>query len=546
MKNFKKLLALAATAYAAAVCPSSSTTLGVDHVSYVRLPDHYNNQWLMMGGKNSVMSENMQREDQFGGCLSVTSGWEQNLRSDRGSESLAKAFGLDGKREVVFGAEVKGNTVDVRKFIHMAYPAGAGTATTESPFHNVAGTAKGTLGLKTMSLKAEHRRAFVDVAYCQDLGNFYEGLRFGITTAVVNMKNKLGATFAGTDPKAVDASNGNNGGTNTNAALTTASSEKMWNGLTVQEFFKGADRANDDYNAQNGLVHGKIASCDESRTSLSDIRACLDLEVLDNENAKVCVALEGVAPGCWGDDSKKGLTLFEPKPENRHFKLGARVDASACLAEGSDYSACVALQGLWHYSFPRDSVRLPFSTSEGYGHYALGYVASDVKTDGTLKALTPIIDIFMKANPCIRVKPESQLLFGSNLAFEKGCLCLDLSYQFHWMGEEKNETHKSLDAYVAHHDNAYNAANRAENTNATTWGLPTAPTTTNSVKFDDSTLKTSTESAAYHNLMASVAFMCKEWQYPASFAVQGGYRFAHNRHRNAEVWKLGFKGCVCF
>ncbi len=556
--SLKKLLAYAFAVYASAAgLQATGAGMGYDTgLSFVKFPEFYREKYACSGGTISLMQENAQREDAVGGTLSVFLGMEQIWNGDRGSHKLAEGFGYQGNRLFTIkdtnALKPESNVLDLSNIIASYNPAmdanGVLSSTNWNPVTD--------WGSTSVNLEAKHRRCFLDICYVQDLGQFYEGLHFYVSTAAVHVRNELKADFAQvTAPKyetaayttgsaTLGSATGSSlTGVNTDALKGTVVSlggntsvssaldgSKLSNGLTPAKFFAGTEGAIHNVNGQQKLSYGKIASGSQSEVALNNIRMGLGLKVVDSENASVCVKLEGSIPT---GRELKGEYLLEPQAGERHFKLGGAAYANACFAEGSDYKACVHLGGLWHYAFKRKANRLPSCTKSAMGQYSLGF------TTGQTTDAQPIINIIMdKVNGNLEVKPGSTLNANAAACMEKGSLVFDLGYNFHYTQDEKHDLAVALENVFAL------ANNQASSAKAQTGGAFAAGTAEQAVKLED--FNFDAKAAALHNISASVGFMCKDCNYPSSINLIGGYEFAHNRSRNREVFSVTVKGCVCF
>lgn len=537
-KNLKKLLAVALVAYSSSVFSSSTVTtkstepsvVGVNHgLSYIKVPDLYNDRYVVQGGTSVLSKENQQHEEPLGGTLNVVLGWEQVWNGARGSDSLAAGFGHGAGNGLKFtyspDKTLMEGTSDVRKIIHMHYPVGiVGGA---DPFSSY--------GNSVMNLSAKHRRMFVDLSYVQDLSNFYEGLRFGVSTAVVRVTNKL----------EVNSELENNPikftlpTTNTTTPPLVADD---YNNLTASTFFSASVPAKTGMNSQTTLMHGRMTGSEESKTALNDIRVWLGLDVLNTDSGSVLVAVEGVIPT---GQELVGTNLWEPMAGNRFFKLGAKLDALANLADGSDYSVNLNLQAFWHYSVARNVVRLPYDSTVALNHYSLGYVLpSSGALDGAV--LTPVIDIVFKEKPKVKVTPGHTASLLANVCFEKGCLVLDACYNLRWTSDEKSDEYTSIlkDIYVANFDNALSQTTaRTKASNDTTgWN------NSGGSKLALQNLKCVAKSQTVHSAKVSVGFVNKESQYPFGVNLSAGYDYVpcSSRSTTPQTWNLSAKGTFCF
>lgn len=549
--SLKKLLAYAFAVYASTAGLQSTSVAGVDTgLSFVKFPEFYNVKYAFAGGCHSLMQENSQREDAVGACVGVTLGMEQVWNGDRGSHKLAEGFGYNGQRTFNIKNVNESATLDLADIISVANPAytnGTQTLKGSSYWNPVV-----NWGEYSMSLDAKHRRYFASLCYMQDLGQFYEGLTFYVTTAIVSVRNELCAVYQETkapafqSPTTLSNTNivGTGSSTNMDADYVTAlgmsgnttstpiDASKLSNGLTPEKFFNGEGNTTHPWNAQGGLLYGKISKASQSEVALNNIGLGLGLKVVDSENASVCVKLEGSIPT---GRELKGDFLMEPQVGERHFKLGGAAYANACFAEGSDYKACVNLGGLWHYAFKRKGLRLPSATNSCYNQYALAYVAGD-----TVDA-RPVMNIIVeKIKGNLEVKPGSTLNACASASVEKGSLVFDLGYNFHYTQDEKVEFGSAT------LDNVYTLAdNQPSSYKAQSGGKFVAPSSDSS-KVALENFSFAAKSQALHNIAASIGFMCKDCNYPGSLSLIGGYEFAHNRQRTREVFSVALKGVVCF
>lgn len=491
-RNFSKVL----FASLATVASAMAADCGKDtNLAHIKFRDYYSLPYVATGGAANMAMENKEREDAFGGCFSVMGFWEQSINGSRGSKELAKGYGVDSLADFTVtpaaataGADATAatGTVDVRRLIHN-HDGGNGTDTWS--------TGK-------IALDARHRRYGVNVQYMQCLSNFYEGLKFKVSTAALGVRNEL-------------VNNHSDEVTGTGSAIS------------VKQFYRGDHgQVGATTDLQAPLAYGKMLPDRGSATEyhFNDVQACLGLSVVESDNANVCVGISGVIPVGREMD---GRFLMEPQVGNRHFKLGAEVDVCACLAEGADYKASVNMHGLWHYAFKREhKFRLPSHNTINHGHYHLAYK----KNSAQGSALEPVMNHIAKR---VDVKPGNMFDLNTCLTFEKGCLCVDAGYNFFYSQDEKNDVCGFEDAtyYVVKPD--YNVSTDARDG---TVGTAVAKSDYN----------WNAPSQALHHVYASVGFMCKDWCYPASINVAGGYEFAHNRTRTREVWSVAVKGSVCF
>jgi len=489
--NLKKLLAVAIAAYS-----GSAFTLerGLDtNLTHVKFKDWYS-PYAMTGGTGSLMHcEDAQREDSLGACVSVMGFYERVLDGTRGSQELAKGFGVDGSRVVrlaALTADTEGS-VDSRNLIH-GHPTAAANPTT-----SIAEAAKATI-----TLDAAHRRMGAQLCYAQDLSNFYEGLKFTASSAVLSVRNELKADFS-------DVSETTSGAT-----------------VKVRDFLygNGEDRVGgtSNHNRQAALRFAKFANKEQTDTYLNDIQLSLGMNVVDSENTKISVGAVGVIPT---GKELKGEFLMEPQVGNRHFKAGMNVHANACLAEGTDYKACLNLCGTWHYGFKRENVRLASFKTGNWNHYALGFR----KGSANGAALEPVINLLPKK---VDVCPRSMFNASADLAFEKGSFVVDAGYSFFYSQDEKNEVKGFVEGDIFIADKMVSTAGTLSDVNGTV------------VRLSD--LSYSAKSQALHHIFGSLGLICKEWQYPASLNLAGGYEVAHNRTRTREVWSVALKGAICF
>jgi len=534
-RNFKKLLGFALATYAtvAAIKATDNYTAGTDcGLAYVKIPDFYNDKYVVAGGTSLLDRENRQREDCFGGGISVVLGLETVVSGSRGSQSLGKGFSPDAKSDTVTIQSGATGTLDIRKFIHEFFPSSA--ASDVAPFNTTAG-ASTSANVSMSKFEANHKRWFADLSYMQDLGNFYEGLKFSVSTTLVSVKNNLSVEFGGMPLKGVNLTSGQNG------AITAGNGAEYCNNVTMENFFRGAnsnaENTADTYNAQAKLRYGRFTIGDQSQSGLTDIRTRLSLDILDNDNAKVSVALDGVLPV--GRELKLE-NLFEPVVGNRHFKLGAWVGAEASLAEGSDYSANLQVQGLWHYAFPRNCSRLPWDKNNVFGQYALGYMAA-----GSSVTLEPLINHIVVSQPKVNVKPGQSLSLIVNGNIEKGSLVIDAGYNLRWSAAESNDGYTEIPSLcLAISDNTAgtNSAIRAKKTSDTDWSTSVGGAPVNLTRD----FTTSAAGQVTHDFYLSLGFLSKEWQYPSSVSLQAGYDIAQNRSRTPERWHLSVKGSFFF
>jgi hypothetical protein len=478
-KNFSRVLVASLATFASVMADCGKDT----NLAHVKFRDYYALPYVQTGGASNMMMENGQRDDAVGGCFSAMAFWEQSICGSRGSQELAKGFGVNGSRSFAVNNTAAAGNVAARNLIH---DSGAVNATTAN-----------------VSLDAKHRRYGVNLQYSQCLSNFYEGLKFKVSSAALGVRNEL---------------------VNRYDDETTAAGK-----TSVKQFFRGEslDTVLTSVNAQAPLKFGKMSDKENTQYHFNDVQACVGLTVVVSDNANVCVGISGVLPV---GRELNGEFLMEPQVGNRHFKLGSEVDVYACLSEGADYKAAVNVNALWHYAFKRENVRLPSHNSLNYGHYHLGY-RKDTAGAGT-SALEPIMNLVSKK---VDVKPGSVFDLSACLNFEKGCLSVDAGYNFFYSQAESNSVCNFVDGDLFIVPAVFdNAAVAHDGTN----GAVVA------VKASD--LNYNASSQALHHIFASVGFVCKDWSYPASVNVAGGYEFAHNRSRTREVWSVAVKGSVCF
>lgn len=501
-KKFTKLL----VATLATCATTVAGVVGVDtNLSQINFRDYYSAPYSMTGGASSMMMENGQREEAFGGCFSVMGFWEQSINGSRGSQELAKGYGVS-----------MSNTFDVK-----AYAGLPGTAKTPIDkqvdarrlFHDYNNTGNDVLEWPNanVALEAKHRRFGVNFEYSQCLSQFYEGLKFRISTAAVGMRNELVQTYT---KDAIGVGN-------------VAGEESA--GISVKKFLQGDHAATtngvDTGNAQAPLKYGKFAAEEQTEYALNDVQACLGMELVSTDNAAVCLGISAVIPT---GREMNAAHVMEPQAGQRHFKLGAEMDMRACLAEGPDYKAAFSCRGIWHYAFKREGVMLPSHLKEHYGQYYLGFKKGSTLTS----ALEPLLNLVPHTAD---IKPGNIFDLSSILSFEKGCLAVEAGYNFHYAQEQKNDvvgwTKDSI---------AMVTSDFAGETD------PRDATTARADWVKDTDLSWNVASQVNHHIFASVGFVGKDWSYPASVNVVGGYQFAHNRSRTPEAWSVAVKGCVCF
>lgn len=520
MKNNVSKFLAAALVFSSALAERGTNT----NLTNLKVRDWYNNPYSMTGGSRAMMMENMEREDCIGACFSLM-GFYEGAEHSRVSKELGKGLGVNKlnsfeiKPSAAFaeGATPHSNstsTVDV-EFLRQVNP-NAGVLVTPLATHYP--TVK-------LDLEAKHRRYGADLAYCQDLGNFYEGLKFRVSASLQGVRNEVVNNF--TEVAAATSANAQN--------VTTAN---------IKDFFTAGSTANvsagtGTAGAAGGLLGQKALeravfnTTHQTEHHINDVRGCLGLNIVDSENAKVCVGIEGVIPVGRELDGKY---LFEPHVGNRHFKLGANVDVHACLSEGSDYKASLTACGLWHYAFKREDVRFASHTKVNYGHYHLGY-----KKGSTSGQLQPIINLLPYK---VDVKPANLFNGTAMLTLEKGCFCFDLGYNFYYSQDEKNDVKGFNESEIYVVSPSFGSNNAFDGSTVTNKLGTAANAAVKAVTKTD--LTWDVKSQSHHHIFASVGFMCKDWEYPASLNVFGGYEFAHNRTRAREAWSVGVKGGLCF
>lgn len=491
-KNFSRLLVATLAACATTVADIAKNT----NLAQVQFRDYYSTPYSLTGGDTKNESE-----DAFGGRFSVMGFWEQSLNGSRGSQELAKGYGVSMSRtfevkpfDVTAATAVTTQVekvVDVRRLIRVP-----------------AGTILAEYTTAEMTLEAKHRRFGVNLEYTQCLSQFYEGLRFRVSTAAIGVCNELVNTYA-------------------NEIKGTAGAAL---GSTVKEFFHGTHSAvgtATDAWFQAGLKYGKFTDKSKTEYALNDVQACLSLDIVNTDNATVAVGLSGAIPV---GREMKGTEMMEPQVGNRHFKLGAELDLRACLVDGADYKASFCSRAIWHYSFKREGVRLPSHTLEHYGQY---YQAYD-KDAAVASALEPLVNLVSHK---VDVKPGNSFDCSSVLSFEKGFFTADAGYNFHYEQEQKNDV-------LGFKENSL--ATVASDFNNTVAGATPRDGKTDAAFVKKTDLNYNAASKATHHIFASVGLVAKDWAYPASVNVIGGYQFAQNRSRTPEVLSVGLKGSLCF
>jgi hypothetical protein len=131
----------------------------------------------------------------------------------------------------------------------------------------------------------------------------------------------------------------------------------------------------------------------------------------------------------------------------------------------------------------------------------------------------------------------------ANFNIEKGALVADLLYNFRWSAAESNDAYADIAGLcIANADNAtgINPAQRAKQS-------PSALTTADGAFYAISSQLSSRAASQFtHEVALGLAFMFKEWQYPSSIGLRGGYTIAQERTHNPEKWSVALKGSFCF
>lgn len=552
-KNFKKLLAGAVLAYASISGISAESVTG--QFPSLRFPDYYGSKYSAQSALMSLGAEAKDKEGSFGGCFSTTIGYQSNWTA-RNSKDLAQNFSANSNTSGFVVADKDGSLAP-NEIISMWFPASnpAAPTTDYSPWGTV-GKATGSTGSTTVTTSPKISTFFVNFSYCQDLSSyFYDGLHFYVTTAAMWMRTRVNANFSGNKINFDAGLTENTGTAFTNSTqlqtdgfinsptapqTITANISKLNNGLSVESFFTGTPSSQNNgssFNGQQDLKYGKFVNASDV-VSVPDIRLGMKLRVVDSENFKASLGVDGSIP------TMKDVSVAEilsPRVSNNHFKLGIVGCAEACLAEGSDYKANFGINFLWHYAFEREKTKLLGHTNGFLNMYRLAYRKTDTAiTASSSNIIAPLINLVQDdIENKVKCRPGQTVLIHPTVHVEKGCFVIGAGYNFHYETAEQNAPPTFKNTYILA-PSIGSSTLLSKNTNGN------IDTSKDGTKVEAKDFVTNAPSGSFHYLHIDLGVTCKDWQYPAGVVLNLGYEMANNRSRNREIFNVSLTGSVCF
>lgn len=356
-----------------------------------------------------------------------------------------------------------------------------------------------------VTFKADHRRAGANLSGCYNLDNLYEGLYIGGNVGMLYERNVVTSTVAGTLSTEVaavlsGAANPNVTANHTQAQLTN---------LKVES--------------------GKVLS----NTGVNNVDLHAGLRVVNTDNAQVCVRVCGVVPT---GQKVKNESLFYPVAGVRNGRIGAGVCAMVKLLSDESYALNFYGDAQWQYNIKRTDAHIPTHKTVKAAHYRL--VAKDGMANNSA-LVAPLANIL--SGMTADVSPQSHVDALGKIAFEKGCLGVDLGVHAHW---EQEKTLK-LNNFPA--DKYYFVKALAQpfaaSANAGTV-FANATDSDGAVVIGD--FLTTYPSQFQTKVFGGVSCLFTEWDFPLMIGVTGSYTFASKRTVTPEYFGFSARAGVSF